>query len=39
MVKEEDARKVLRPLKEVKVETYMWTVVPKKTEAKRLGLG
>jgi hypothetical protein len=39
MVREEDASKVLRLLREAKAETHTWTVVPRKTEAKRLGLG
>lgn len=38
MVREEDVPKVLRLLREAKAETRTWTVLPKKTEAKRLGL-
>lgn len=38
MVRGSDAPKVLSLLAEAKAETYTWTVVPKKAEAKRLGL-
>ena len=38
MVREEDAPKVLRLLREAKAEIHTWIVLPKKTEAKKLGL-
>jgi hypothetical protein len=38
MVREEDAPKVLRLLREAKAETCVWTVIPKKAETKILGL-